>query len=215
VPNAFEAPLFAFFGDRYRRARILLAVHLLRGVACLAAAAALALDASAGPFSSRSRGWGLPLALIGIWPETGVARVALAASGCANSLLDVAGFTSMQEHVDDRLLSRVFGFFELVVIVSVALGSLAAPALLDLLGSRGALVGVLLPFVALLAHRALGESTTAWTCAPTSSSCCAGRSCSHRCRTRPSAGSPPLWESSTPWPAKRSCGKGRTRRSST
>jgi hypothetical protein len=118
------------------------------------AAAGISLVGRGGlgrPFQLSLAGWGLPLALIGIWPETGVALVALAASGCANSLLDVAGFTSMQEHVDDRLLSRVFGFFELVVI--------AAPALLDLLGSRGALVavGVLLPFLALLAHRALGR----------------------------------------------------------
>ena len=111
------------------------------------------------PFQLSLAGWGLPLALIGIWPETGVALVALAASGFANSLLDVAGFTSMQEHVDERLLGRVFGLFELVVIVSVALGSLTAPVLLDLLGSRGALiaVGVLLPVLAALAHGALGR----------------------------------------------------------
>ena len=111
------------------------------------------------PFQLSLAGWGLPLALIGIWPETGVALVALAVSGFANSLLDVSGFTSMQEHVDERLLGRVFGLFELVVIVAVALGSLAAPVLLDLLGSRGALiaVGVLLPVLAALAHRALGR----------------------------------------------------------
>ncbi len=111
------------------------------------------------PFQLSLAGWGLPLALIGIWPETGVALVALAVSGFANSLLDVSGFTSMQEHVDGRLLGRVFGLFELVVIVAVALGSLAAPVVLDLLGSRGALiaVGVLLPALAALAHRALGR----------------------------------------------------------
>ena len=111
------------------------------------------------PFQLSLAGWGLPLALIGIWPETGVALVALAASGFANSLLDVSGFTSMQEHVDGRLLGRVFGLFELVVIVSVALGSLTAPVLLDLLGTRGALiaVGVLLPVLAALAHGALGR----------------------------------------------------------
>ena len=111
------------------------------------------------PFQLSLAGWGLPLALIGIWPETGVALLALAASGFANSLLDVSGFTSMQEHVDERLLGRVFGLFELVVIVAVALGSLTAPVLLDLLGSRGALiaVGVLLPLLAALAHQALGR----------------------------------------------------------
>ena len=65
----------------------------------------------------------------------------------------------MQEHVDERLLGRVFGLFELVVIVAVALGSLAAPVLLDLLGSRGALltVGIFLPLLAVLAHRGLGR----------------------------------------------------------
>jgi MFS family permease len=111
------------------------------------------------PFQLALAGWGLPLALIGIWPETGVALAALAVSGFANSLLDVSGFTSMQEHVDERLLGRVFGLFELVVIASVALGSLAAPVLLDLLGSREALiaVGVFLPLLAAVAHRALGH----------------------------------------------------------
>jgi predicted MFS family arabinose efflux permease len=111
------------------------------------------------PFQLSLAGWGLPLVLIGIWPDTGVALVALAASGFANSLLDVSGFTSMQEHVDDRLLGRVFGLFELVVIMAVALGSLAAPALLDVLGSRGSLiaVGVLLPVLAAFSHSALGR----------------------------------------------------------
>ena len=82
-----------------------------------------------------------------------------AVSGFANSLLDVSGFTSMQEHVDERLLGRVFGLFELVVIVAVALGSLTAPVLLDVLGSRGALIaiGILLPGLAVLAHRGLGR----------------------------------------------------------
>ena len=46
VPSAFVAPFVAVVGDRYRRERILLAVHLVRGAACLAAAAALALDAA-------------------------------------------------------------------------------------------------------------------------------------------------------------------------
>ena len=111
------------------------------------------------PFQLSLAGWGLPLALIGIWPATGVALVALAVSGFANSLLDVSGFTSMQEHVDERLLGRVFGLFELVVIVAVGLGSLTAPVLLDLLGSRGALiaVGAVLPVLAVLAHRGLGR----------------------------------------------------------
>ena len=80
------------------------------------------------PFQLALAGWGLPLVLIGLWPDTVVAIVCLAFSGFANSLLDVSGFTSMQEHTDDRVIGRVFGLFELVVIGAVALGSLLGPA---------------------------------------------------------------------------------------
>ena len=54
------------------------------------------------PFQLALAGWGLPLALIAVWPDTVVAVVCLAFSGFANSLLDVSGFTSMQEHTDDH-----------------------------------------------------------------------------------------------------------------
>ena len=53
------------------------------------------------PFQLALAGWGLPLVLMGVWPEGAVALLCLALSGLANSLLDVAGFCSMQEHVDE------------------------------------------------------------------------------------------------------------------
>ena len=46
VPSALVAPFVAVVGDRYRRERILIVVHLVRALACLGAAVALALDAS-------------------------------------------------------------------------------------------------------------------------------------------------------------------------
>jgi MFS family permease len=111
------------------------------------------------PFQLALAGWGLPLVVIGAWPNTGVALVCLACSGVANSLLDVSGFTSMQEHIDERVIGRVFGLFELVVVATVGLGSLAAPAAVDLVGARGALAaaGGLLVVLAALAHRSLGR----------------------------------------------------------
>ena len=46
VPSAFVAPFVAVVGDRYRRERILLVVHVVRAVACRGAAAALALGSA-------------------------------------------------------------------------------------------------------------------------------------------------------------------------
>ena len=111
------------------------------------------------PFQLALAGWGLPLVLIGLWPDTVVAVVCLAFSGFANSLLDVSGFTSMQEHTDDRVIGRVFGLFELVVIGAVALGSLLGPLGIDLIGTRGTLAtaGCLLVALALLCHAPLGR----------------------------------------------------------
>jgi len=111
------------------------------------------------PFQLALAGWGLPLVLMGLWPNTGVAVVCLAFSGFANSLLDVSGFTSMQEHTDDRVIGRVFGLFELVVIGAVAVGSLLGPLGIDLIGTRGTLAaaGGLLVALALLCHAPLGR----------------------------------------------------------
>lgn len=92
------------------------------------------------PFQLSVAGWGLPLVVVGVWPEELVAVGCLALAGLANSLLDVSGFTIMQENADDRVIGRIFGLFELVVIATVGIGSLAAPALIELLGSRGALI---------------------------------------------------------------------------
>ena len=111
------------------------------------------------PFQLSLAGWGVPLVVLGIWPEAGVALTCLALSGLANSLLDVSGFTSMQEHADETVIGRIFGLFELVVISAVGLGSLAAPLAIELLGARGALIGAggLLAALALVAHASLGR----------------------------------------------------------
>ncbi len=111
------------------------------------------------PFQLSLAGWGLPLVVIGLWPESAIAFGCLALAGVANSLLDVSGFTSMQEHADERVIGRIFGLFELVVIAAVGLGSLAAPLAIELLGTRAALAaaGGLLVVLAALAHVPLGH----------------------------------------------------------
>jgi MFS family permease len=95
--------------------------------------------------------WGLPLVAIGAWPEWPVVLVAMGVIGVGNALVDVGLFTVPARLVPDALLARFFGALESVVAICVACGSLATPALIALLGRRGALVavGLLGPLLAL------------------------------------------------------------------
>jgi predicted MFS family arabinose efflux permease len=101
--------------------------------------------------------WGAPLLLVGLWPEAWVAFAAFALVGVGNTIVDVAGDTLLQRAVPDAVLARAFAAMESVTLVAVALGSVAAPVLIDLIGDRATLivVGALLPVAALLAWRPL------------------------------------------------------------
>jgi MFS family permease len=111
----------------------------------------------AGSFALSLVFWGVPIALIAPRPYLAVALVLLAVVGAANSVEDVAGFTLLQRAVPDDALTRVLGLFWGAAMGAVALGSLAAPALVAALGPRTAflLVGAILPLVTLAAYRSL------------------------------------------------------------
>lgn len=96
--------------------------------------------------------WGLPLALIGIWPEQWLALAMLALVGAGGTIVAVAGDTLLQRAAPPDLLARVFGAVDGILLVALALGSLAAPFLVDVIGVRGALLatGALLPLLAAL-----------------------------------------------------------------
>jgi len=96
--------------------------------------------------------WGLPLALIGIWPEQVVALLLLAVVGAGGTIVAVSGDTLLQRAAPPELLARVFGAVDGVLLVALALGSLAAPFLIETIGVRGALLvtGALLPVLAAL-----------------------------------------------------------------
>jgi MFS family permease len=98
--------------------------------------------------------WGTPLVVIAVSPVVVIAVAALVVSGIGNAVLDVAGFTLMQRIADDRVLGRVFGVFYVGVLASMGIGSVVAPALIDLIGIRGALAlgGALLPAAALVVY---------------------------------------------------------------
>lgn len=102
------------------------------------------------PFVLSLAAWGAPIALIGIWPQPGVALAALAAVGVANALLDVAGFTLLQRTTPNASRVAVFGLVDSVANGGVAVGGIMAPVLVASLGVRETLIltGVMLPVAA-------------------------------------------------------------------
>jgi MFS family permease len=103
--------------------------------------------------------WGLPIALMASSSFLAAALLLLAVVGAANSIEDVAAFTLLQRIVPDDVLTRVLGVTWGLAMGGVALGSLAAPAFVALVGPRAALVvvGAILPLLALLVWRRLVE----------------------------------------------------------
>ena len=91
--------------------------------------------------------WGLPLALTGATTEVAVAFPLLVLVGAGNTLVDVSGITLLQRAAPDAVLGRVFGAFEGLIVLAMAVGSLLAPVLVAVIGARSALVvaGAILP----------------------------------------------------------------------
>lgn len=86
--------------------------------------------------------WGLPIAILGLWPVPPVAFVGQAVIGVANAVLDVAGFTLLVRCLPNQLRGRVLGLFEGMVSLTVALGSLVTPAIVAVLGLTTTLIVV-------------------------------------------------------------------------
>jgi MFS family permease len=109
----------------------------------------------AGPFAIGLVLWGTPILLIGLLPLAPAAVLFLAVLGLGNAVLDVAGFTILQRSVPNAVRGRVFGVLESGVMLGTGIGSALAPALLALLGVRGALIatGLLLPILAVATWR--------------------------------------------------------------
>jgi len=111
------------------------------------------------PFGLALVFWGLPIALMAPRPYFGAAIVLLAIVGAANSVEDVAVFTLLQRIVPDALLTRVLGLVWGLAMGAVAVGSIAAPAVVAAVGPRLALilVGSILPLLTIAAYRRLVE----------------------------------------------------------
>ena len=101
--------------------------------------------------------WGAPIALMGLLPHYAVALLAAGVIGIGNALVDVTAFTLIARMVPNVVLARVFGVLESVGALAVGIGSIAAPLLIWLLGTKGALVavGAVAPVGCLLCWRRL------------------------------------------------------------
>ena len=106
----------------------------------------------AGPFGAGLLIWGGALAAVGLLPLPLLALLLLALAGMGRVVMDVAGRTLLQRVSPDLLLSRVFGVLEGIDNGSLAVGSVLAPALLLVAGTRGAFI---LAGVALIGFTAL------------------------------------------------------------
>jgi MFS family permease len=115
----------------------------------LAAAALVGRRRVAADFGLGIFIWGVPIALVAIWPNQVFALVLLGIVGIGNTLVDASGMTLLQRAAPEEVLARVFGVLESVLLITVALGAFAAPFLLNWLGTRGALIvsGALLPLL--------------------------------------------------------------------
>ena len=104
--------------------------------------------------------WGLPIALIPLFPEA-TALILLACVGFGNALVDVGLFTLMARLAPDAVLARLFGLQESLVSLTVGLGAVVASLLIDLTSVSVAMVavGALCPILVLATWRAWGALT--------------------------------------------------------
>lgn len=94
--------------------------------------------------------WGLPIALVGVFPQQAAALFLLSFVGVGNALIDVAGFTLIARLAPDEVLARVFGVLESMVAVFVGIGGVVASVMIGWLGIQPALIaiGLLCPVLA-------------------------------------------------------------------
>ena len=101
--------------------------------------------------------WAAAFALMTVWSQAVGALLMLAVAGAARSLFDVAGRTLLQRTARPEVLARVFGILEALIMAGTAVGAIATPLIVELVGAKGTIVavGVTLPLLTLLGGRRL------------------------------------------------------------
>jgi MFS family permease len=86
--------------------------------------------------------WGAPLLVLAGASVALPAYLAMVTVGVGNNLCDVAGMTLLQRTIEDRILARVLGALDGIVLAGAGLGAVLAPVLIWWLGERPAIAAV-------------------------------------------------------------------------
>jgi MFS family permease len=102
---------------------------------------------------------GLPPVTLGLEPMEWIGVLAWGTAGFGFVIVKVSGLTLVQRLSGDRVLARVLAVVEMIFVASIGIGAIIAPALVSVLGLRGALIatGALLPVVAAVRWHALRQ----------------------------------------------------------
>jgi MFS family permease len=103
--------------------------------------------------------WGLPLAIIGITVSAEVAIAAMLIIGVANATYDVALFTILQRATPNADRAAVMSVLEVGIGLGAITGSLLAPLLIFIFGTRGGMIvgGLILPVIATVMFFRIGR----------------------------------------------------------
>jgi MFS family permease len=102
-------------------------------------------------FAAGVAGWGLPMILLAFaharyWPYLMFGLI-----GVANVFDDAGVYSALQQVIPSRLIGRALAMRRAVLLLSMGLGSIAAPLLIDVWGARGALIATGLLLVVIVA----------------------------------------------------------------
>jgi len=91
-------------------------------------------------FAAGVAGWGVPMILLAFahapyWPYLMFGLI-----GAANVFDDAGVYSALQQVIPSRLIGRALGVRRAVLLLSMGLGSIVAPLLIDAWGARGALI---------------------------------------------------------------------------
>ena len=95
--------------------------------------------------------FGVPLVLHAVFSSTVLAFALLGVVGVGVTVVDVAAVSLLQRALRGDLLAHAFGLLQTLFVVTVGIGTVLAPILVDLIGVRGALVAAGLPLPVLAA----------------------------------------------------------------
>jgi predicted MFS family arabinose efflux permease len=100
---------------------------------------------------------GIPLIVVGVTPEAAIAPAMLILLGIGYALIEIAGTSLLQRLASADVIGRAFAVVESSYWITTGLGAMLAPAAIQLLGARGAVIlfGASLPLLVAIRWRAL------------------------------------------------------------